>query len=76
MYNVMIVDDEPIIKQGLLCFVNWEALDCHVVCEAGNGIDAMEKLSCTTVDIVITDIKCREWEAWSCQNLFMKLIPT
>ncbi|WP_376785677.1 hypothetical protein, partial [Ruminiclostridium cellobioparum] len=41
----MIVDDEPVIKQGLLYFVNWEALDCRVVCDAQNGIDAKEKLS-------------------------------
>lgn len=53
----MIVDDEPIIKQGLLCFVNWDALDCHVVCDAENGLDAMEKLALHSVDIVLTDIK-------------------
>lgn len=57
MYNVMIVDDEPIIKQGLLCFVNWEALDCQVICDAENGIDAMEKLASHSVDIVLTDVK-------------------
>lgn len=57
MYNVMIVDDEPVIKQGLLYFVNWEVLDCQVVCDAQNGIDAKEKLKSHTVDIVLTDIK-------------------
>ncbi len=57
MYNVMIVDDEPVIKQGLLCFVNWEALDCQVICDAQNGIDALEKLAIHPVDIVLTDIK-------------------
>lgn len=57
MYNVMIVDDEPVIKKGLLCFVNWEALDCQVVCTAGNGIEAKENLATFSVDIVVTDIK-------------------
>ncbi|HEX2926761.1 MAG TPA: response regulator [Ruminiclostridium sp.] len=57
MYNVMIVDDESVIKQGLLCFVDWEALDCRVVCDAQNGFDAMEKLASHPVDIVLTDIK-------------------
>lgn len=23
MYNVMIVDDEPVIKKGLKCFIDW-----------------------------------------------------
>ena len=57
MYKVMIVDDEPIIKQGLLCFVNWESLDCEVICDAQNGIDAIEKLALHSVDIVLTDVK-------------------
>ncbi len=57
MYNVMIVDDEPVIKQGLLCFVNWELLDCRVVCDAQNGISAKEELASHAVDIVLTDIK-------------------
>ncbi len=57
MYNVMIVDDEPVIKQGLLCFINWELLDCRVVCDAQNGISAKEKLASHAIDIVLTDIK-------------------
>lgn len=57
MYNVMLVDDEPVIKKGLICFVNWEALDCQVTCDAKNGIDAMEKLASNSVDIVLTDVK-------------------
>lgn len=57
MYNVMIVDDEQVIKKGLLCFVNWETLDCEVVCDASNGIEAKEKLAAHRVDIVVTDIK-------------------
>jgi two-component system, response regulator YesN len=57
MYNVMLVDDEPVIKKGLLCFVNWEALDCQVICDAKNGIDAKEKLASHSVDIVLSDVK-------------------
>lgn len=57
MYNIMLVDDESIIKKGLLCFINWEALDCRVVCDASNGIEAREKLASHHVDIVVTDIK-------------------
>lgn len=57
MYNVMIVDDEPVIKQGLLFFVDWEALGCKVVCDAQNGIDAKQKLASHSIDIVVTDIK-------------------
>ena len=57
MYNVMIVDDEPVIRKGLLSFINWESLDCRVICEASNGIEAKQKLNANNIDIVITDIR-------------------
>ena len=57
MYNIMIVDDEPVLRKGLLSFVDWESLGCKVVCEASDGVDAKQKLNCGNIDIVITDIK-------------------
>ncbi|AUS97091.1 DNA-binding response regulator [Clostridium thermosuccinogenes] len=57
MYNVMIVDDEAVIRKGLQCFINWSALDCRLVCEASNGIEAIECLKNNDIDIVIADIR-------------------
>lgn len=57
MYNVLIVDDEAVIRKGLQCFVNWEDLDCRIVCEATNGIEAIECLKKNDIDIVISDIR-------------------
>ncbi|AIQ60037.1 response regulator [Paenibacillus borealis] len=57
MYKVMIVDDEPVIKKGLQCFIDWSILECEVVCEAANGLEAVELLGYYDVDIVVTDIR-------------------
>ncbi|KGE17094.1 response regulator [Paenibacillus wynnii] len=57
MYNVMIVDDEPVIKKGLQCFIDWSVLHCEVICEASNGIEAIELLGYYEVDIIVTDIR-------------------
>lgn len=57
MYNVMIVDDEPVIKKGLKCFVDWATLQCEVICEASNGIEAVEMLGHNDIDIIVTDIR-------------------
>ena len=32
MYKVMIIDDEPIIVEGLSRSVAWEKYDCHFRC--------------------------------------------
>lgn len=57
MYKVIVVDDEPVIRQGMLCFINWESLSCTIVYEAGNGIEANEYIKSNPVDIIIADIK-------------------
>ncbi|PYG88249.1 two-component system response regulator YesN [Ruminiclostridium sufflavum DSM 19573] len=57
MYKVIIVDDEPVIRKGMLSFINWEAMNCIVVFEAGNGADTIEYLRKSSADIIITDIR-------------------
>lgn len=57
MYNVMIVDDEPVIKKGLQCFIDWSLLHCEVSCEASNGLEAVELLGYYDIDIIVTDVR-------------------
>ncbi|MBD0382967.1 response regulator transcription factor [Paenibacillus sedimenti] len=56
MYSVLIVDDEPEIRQGLRLKVDWSGLGLSIAGEAGNGADAIEWLANHPVDIVITDM--------------------
>ncbi|MBB3111608.1 two-component system response regulator YesN [Paenibacillus phyllosphaerae] len=56
MYRVLIVDDEPEIRQGLQLKVNWESLGLTIAGEAGNGAEAMAMLADEPFDIVITDM--------------------
>lgn len=56
MYRVLIVDDEPEIRQGLKLKVNWEKLGLLIAGEAGNGAEAMAMLAEKAFDIVITDM--------------------
>ncbi|TVY01428.1 response regulator transcription factor [Cohnella terricola] len=56
MYNVMIVDDEPFIAEGLIDSVDWSGYGLEVVGSAENGKAALELLRRIAVDILITDI--------------------
>lgn len=56
-YSVIIIDDEYIIREGLKKTVNWEELNCKIVGEAQNGMEAMELVKHYEPNIVITDIK-------------------
>ncbi|MBD2861115.1 response regulator [Paenibacillus oceani] len=55
--NVLIVDDEPIIRIGLRTLVDWEEHGFHLVGEASDGIEALECFRKEQIDIVITDIR-------------------
>lgn len=51
------VEDEDIIRKGLMFMMNWVEYGCTVVSEAVNGKDGLEKIAEFHPDIVITDVK-------------------
>lgn len=57
--NIMIIDDHPIVRQGITQLINRED-DLWVCCEAGNADQALEELakcaSCRTTDIALVDM--------------------
>lgn len=57
MIKVMIVDDEPYIRQGLRILIPWEEFGYKVWAEAANGLEALEVLKGQDIDLIITDIK-------------------
>ncbi len=60
MINVLLVDDEPYIRQGLRILVNWEENGYRIVGEAANGIEALEFIRKEEVDLVFVDMKMPE----------------
>lgn len=57
MFKVILVDDEELMRKGLLTLIDWTALECEVVSVAENGKRAIEQYEAQAADIVISDIK-------------------
>lgn len=57
MFRVQIVDDELIVRMGLKKLIPWEEHGFQVVCEAQNGIEALQQLDNNQIDLIITDIE-------------------
>ena len=53
--NVLLADDHPIVRQGLLNLLNSEK-DFKVVGQASNGIDALEMVEIHHPDVLIVDM--------------------
>jgi two-component system response regulator YesN len=54
--KVMIVDDEQLSRNGLIDLIGWEKFGCTVVASAENGREALNLLTQTEPDMIITDI--------------------
>lgn len=57
--NILIVDDEPLIRRSLSEFLTIEG---YTLSSASNGIQALELLKTYSADIVISDIKMPEMD--------------
>ncbi len=57
MLKIIIVEDEDIIRNGLVHTIDWLSMDCIVIADAANGQEGLEKILELSPDIVISDIK-------------------
>ena len=57
MLKVLVVEDEEMIRKGIVLAVDWAALDCVVVGEAANGVQAVEAVERYDPSLIITDLK-------------------
>ena len=57
MYKVLIVDDEPVIAEGLKKIVDWEKYDCVVTGTASSGKEGLAMVEKCQPDILFTDIR-------------------
>ena len=57
MYNVMIVEDEKLVRIGLKNYVKWSDFDMEIAADAFDGVSAFELYDKMRIDLVITDLK-------------------
>lgn len=57
MLKVLIVDDEPYVRQYLQAIIDWEKYGFYICGEAENGAEALELIRQYSPNLVITDIK-------------------
>lgn len=57
MIRVVVVEDETLVKNGLILTTDWQKFGCEVVGDAANGLEGVAMIGKMKPDIVITDIR-------------------
>lgn len=56
MYNLLVVDDESIIRRGIRAFIDFEGLNISGFYEAENGMEALSVMEHQHIDLILADI--------------------
>lgn len=57
MFKILVVDDESLVRKGIVMETDWASLDCMVVAEAANGEEGLDAIHKYRPDLVICDIR-------------------
>ena len=69
MIHVLMVDDEPLVRRGIVAGVDWAALGCEVVGEAQSGEEGIELARRLKPELIITDIRMPKMDGITMMNL-------
>ncbi|NOU63980.1 response regulator [Paenibacillus sp. LMG 31461] len=56
MIKAIVVDDERLVRKGIISMVDWSAQGIDIIGEAANGKSALDMLRTLEIDLLITDI--------------------
>ncbi len=57
MLKVLVVDDETVVRRGIVLGVDWASMGCVVVGEAANGEEGLEAVERYKPNLIITDVR-------------------
>ncbi len=75
MYKVLLVDDEDIIREGIVSMVPWERLNIQLAGCCSNAFEAMDNMVDVRPDILISDIKMPQMDGLELIERALKLYP-
>ncbi|MCR5640283.1 MAG: response regulator [Lachnospiraceae bacterium] len=57
MYKIVVIDDEKLVRQGIVLEIDWNAVGGSVVGEAENGREGLEVIRRLQPDLIVCDIR-------------------
>jgi len=73
--RIFVVDDEPLIREGIRKILDWSSLGAQIIGDAENGLAALSLAAGLKPDIVLTDIRMPEMDGLVLIERLKKNIP-
>ncbi len=73
-YNVLIVDDEDVIRDGLMSY-EWERLGFSAICAASDGQEALQLMEQNPIHVAITDIRMPKLDGLNFSRIVREQFP-
>jgi len=73
--KMLLVDDEPLMRQGFRIFFDWEKYMISQVLEAESGIEAISISEIEKPDIIVSDIRMPEIDGLELIGKLKKILP-
>ena len=75
MIKLVIVDDEKMIREGLIKYIPWNDLGISIVESAGDGFEALTVVARLQPDIILCDIKMPDMNGIELANKIKDILP-
>lgn len=76
LYTVLLVDDEPEIREGIIQKIDWNAYGFEIIGSAENGRDALEIAEQKMPDVVMTDVMMPFMDGLELGEELMRKMPS
>lgn len=75
MLNVLVIDDEKLVRQMVMRCIDWEEIGLHIAGEASSARMGLELIDELHPDIVFMDVRMPSMDGLTCSRIIMKKYP-